>query len=282
MYIYYNGEFTEKGNIGHSAAGFQFGYGVFETILLRQGIPCFFEMHFERLINGCNMLKLKLELSADTMYRQAVKLASLCTTQDGRLKIICFRDEGRDSIMMTLSAYHMEQQYERGFSLTTSSIKRNPCSPLSYLKSMNYMENILAREEAKQQGYDEALLLNVHGKLCEGSVSNLFWVRDHTLFTPEVSCGLLEGITRKQVVQICRTLSIKLMQGAFDLSELESAEEVFMTNSLMGIMPVGRVDHIVYNNKGRGFTRGIAEAYKKLLEAYIDEGQKNKTSNEEV
>ena len=283
MYIYYNGEFMAKGIIKHTAAGFQYGHGVFETILVRQGVPCFFEMHFERLTKASDSLGLKLELSVDEMQQQAVKLASLCSTQEGRLKIISFRDEDKDALMMTISHYQREERkYEQGYSLMTSSIRRNPYSPLCYLKSLNYMESILAKEEAKQQGYDEALLMNVHGKLCEGSMSNLFWFRGDTLFTPEVSCGLLKGITRKQVMEICHRLSIKLRQGTYTLSDLENADEVFVTNSLMGIMPVGSVDNIIYNKNDRDCTQTIVNEYNKLLEAYIDKGQKNKASNEEI
>lgn len=250
-----------------TSQGFQFGYGVFETILISKGVPCFVDMHYERLKAGCSRLGLGLKLDIEVIYTQAVRLSQACNITDGRLKLICFRDVDADSTIMTLSHYRVEAEYiQKGIRLGISSIKRNPHSPMSYMKSLNYTENILAKAEVKSQGYDEALFLNVYSKLCEGAVSNVFWVKANVIYTPEIDCGILEGITRRQVLDICSSLELKYKEGSYDLTEILSADEVFITNSLMGIMPVCRVDNTTYNISEYKIAKGINYEYRKLVE----------------
>lgn len=275
MYIYYNDRLIEEAVLQPISQGFQFGYGVFETILLAKGVPCFADAHLQRLQKGCHRLGLELRLDAEAICNQAMQLVEVLNISEGRLKLICFRDADGDSTIMTLAPYHLEEAHrQKGFSLAVSSIKRNPYSPLCSLKSLNYAENILAKEEAKAQGYDEAFFLNIHDKLCEGAVSNIFWVRGNRIFTPEPDSGILEGITRSQIIEICRQLKIELEQGNYDLDELSRAEEVFVTNSLMGIMPVSKVDNIIYNIADYKITEKLYNEYKRYIEADI-----NKTKN---
>ncbi|MDF2891820.1 MAG: 4-amino-4-deoxychorismate lyase [Clostridia bacterium] len=270
MHFYYNDQLTEEVFLQPSCQGFQYGYGVFETILINNGIPCFVDMHYQRMVKGCYKLGLKLDLDMDKIYSRAIKLVEVLNITHGRLKLICFRDANRDSTLMTLSPYHREASYlEKGISLWISSIKRNPYSPICHIKSLNYMENILAKEEAKEQSYDEALFLNVHNKLCEGAVSNIFWVKDNRIYTPEIESGILAGITRGHIIEICSALKLKLEEGSYELAELLNADEAFVTNSLMGITPVGKVDKIIYNISGYKNTNMIYDAYKKLIDNEI-------------
>jgi 4-amino-4-deoxychorismate lyase len=270
MHIYYNDQLTEEGFLQPVCQGFQVGYGVFETIFVTKGLPCFVDMHYQRLVKSCNKLGLKLELKEEQIYHQAIMLVEILKIQEGRLKLTCFRDTDRDSTLMTLSPYLLsEYDLQKGLSIGISSIKRNPHSPLSYMKSLNYLENILAKEEAKQQGYEEALLLNVYNKLCEGAVSNIFWIKDNCVYTPEISCGILAGITRRQVIEICRSLELRLTEGSYEQEELLQAEEVFITNSLMGIMPVGKVDNTSYNVSVYKITNKIYNEFNKLVKSEI-------------
>jgi 4-amino-4-deoxychorismate lyase len=280
MHIYYNNNLIEEPYLQPTCSGFQFGYGVFETILVSKGLPCFVDLHYQRLQRGCSRLGLELNLDAETMRNQANRLAEVQNIESGRLKLICFRDTNQDSTMMTLYPYKMEEAYsQEGMSLRTSSIKRNSHSPLSYIKSLNYTENILAKEEAKSQGYHEALFLNTNNKLCEGAVSNIFWVKHNKLYTPELSCGILDGITRGQVIKICHDMNIGLEEGTFNIEELLQAEEVFITNSLMGIMPVSKVDNTNYNIAHYETTKKLYNEYIKLTkeEVYYGQGKDSKS-----
>lgn len=266
MHIYYNDEITNAACLQATSPGFQFGYGLFETILISKGLPCFLDLHYHRLVKGCSKLGLKLSLNIETIYIQAIKLSETHKITEGRLKLICFRDTNRDSTIMTLSEYKLEESYlQKGISLGISSIKRNPHSPLCYLKSLNYTENIMAKEEAKYLGYDEALFLNINNKLCEGAVSNIFWVKSNVIYTPEASCGLLEGVTRGQVMELCDIAGIRLIQGSYELTELFQAEEIFVTNALMGIISVCRVGDARFDITENNITKQIRNEYEKLV-----------------
>lgn len=270
MYIYYNEKLIKGTCIKPTSQGFQFGYGVFETILISKGIPCFVDLHYKRLLKGCGKLGLELKLDIETIYTQAIKLAEACNIAEGRLKLICFRDTVDDATIMTLSDYTLEEsKIQKGITLGISSIKRNPHSPICYIKSLNFIENILAKAEAKSQGNDEALFLNVYNKLCEGAVSNVFWIKTNVIYTPEIGSGILDGITRRQVLDICNILGLRLKEGSYDLSELLSADEVFVTNSLMGIMPVCKVDNTTYNIFEYKITNKINNNYRKLVESAV-------------
>lgn len=277
MKIYYNDKLTETGSMEFMCHGFQFGYGVFETILVKEGLPCFIDKHYERLLKACSRLGLELKTDINTIFAQASKLAEMQNITDGRLKIICFRDLNIDSTLVTLSEYHSEAIHiEKGISIQTSSIKRNPFSPFCYIKSLNYAENIIAKAEAKSQGYDEALFLNVNNQVCEGAVSNIFWIKGDIVHTPELSCGLLDGITRNQVIDICSKLGYNLLKGKYALPEIMQADEVFVTNSLLGIMPVHKVDNIFYNISDYKVTYKIKEEYLRLIGTGFNVNTSNK------
>jgi len=163
------------------------------------------------------------------------------------------RSEKRTTVLVLIKRHHSHPEilYKRGITCAISKkYCRNEKSPLVYIKSMNYLENLLARLEAKKQGCDEAILLNTQGFLASASVSNLFFVKGKTVFTPSVECGILSGITRKAVLEICAGYGINVKEGRFRPEDLETADEVFLTNTLMGVMPVREVKGFF---KGRHF-----------------------------
>jgi 4-amino-4-deoxychorismate lyase len=226
-------------------------------------------MHYSRLKKACTRLGLELGLDIEAINTQAIKLSQACNITDGRLKIICFKDVEVDGVIMTLSQYKLEDELmQKGISLGTSIIMRNPHSPMTYIKSLNYTENILAKAEVKSKGYDEALFLNIYSKLCEGAVSNIFWTKQSVIYTPDLSCGILDGITRRQVLDICSILGLSYKEGSHDLEELLSSDEVFITNSLMGIMPVCRVDNSTYDISRYKITGMLQAEYAKLVHAH--------------
>ncbi|MGB7605482.1 MAG: aminotransferase class IV [Lutisporaceae bacterium] len=268
MFLYYNNNLIddEAVTINPSCQGFQFGLGVFETILVLEGKPCFMELHFERLMQGCKKLGLQLVLEAEQLKAQAQALISRNNIKNGRLKLLCFRDIKGISTLITVSDYDYKENFcEEGYDICLSEIRRNPHSPMPYIKSLNYGENILTRERAINQGYQEALFMNVYDRLCEGTISNIFWIKDNIVFTPEISCGILNGITRSQVIQLCRNLKLELHEGSYKYEELLEAEEVFITNSLIDIMPISKVENYFYNISDYKITRKLYAEYKNLI-----------------
>jgi 4-amino-4-deoxychorismate lyase len=128
------------------------------------------------------------------------------------------------------------------------------------------LENILAREAAKLQGAEEGVWLNTKGYIAEGTMSNLFFIKDGTLFTPSLSSGCLPGTRRQLILGLARSLQIPNYEGLYPLSDLLLSDEIFMTNTLMGIMPVRQVDDIPFPLAKKSAMRVLESAYKALIE----------------
>jgi len=163
------------------------------------------------------------------------------------------------------------RRYEDGFRAVVSSVRQNSGSPISRLKSASYLANLLARREARDAGSDEALLLNERGRLCEGSSSNVFLVRAGRLYTPDDASGCLAGITRAAVMEIAADQGIPAAQREIELGELFQADEAFITNSVLEVMPLAVVDDKPIGGGGDSTTRGLMAAYRGLVAREVGE-----------
>jgi branched-subunit amino acid aminotransferase/4-amino-4-deoxychorismate lyase len=158
----------------------------------------------------------------------------------------------------------------RGFSVVFSSLSRDSRSLLSQIKSASYLISYLARAEARTKGADEALLLNERGFLAEGSVSNLFLVKEGMLLTPDLGSGALPGITRQVVLELADSLGVKTAVRELSPEELYEAEEALLTNSLFEVMPLTRVnDKAIGSGKHGEITARLRAAYHALVEREI-------------
>ena len=246
-------------------SGFLYGYGLFETLKVTDKKIEFFEEHLRRMALGCEMLDMSPEYKTDAIERYARDLLGANRLSVGSLKILYARNRDRDDlIIMTGEKAYYEQDYVRGFKLCISATRRNASSKLTYIKSNNYMENILAKREAQKKGYDEALFLNTDNFVSEGSYTNIFFVRSGIIYTPAVSCGLLPGIIREKVIELAKTLSIRLETGEYSREDLLLADEVFLSNSLMGIMPVSRIGDTRFDLGKSPTTTSLREAFANL------------------
>jgi len=147
------------------------------------------------------------------------------------------------------------EQYAQGVELALLPTPRNERSVLTRIKSTNYLENVLARKQAQALGAFDGVWLNTQGEVAETTMSNLFFVTGDTLYTPALDCGCLPGTRRALVLQIAASLGIPAREGKYQPEILLEAEEVFLTNALLGIMPVCRIEHRRYPLPGRAFTR---------------------------
>ena len=142
----------------------------------------------------------------------------------------------KNTLFNTRKNNYTEERYKRGFKVTISSARRNEFSQLTYLKSLNYLENILEHEKCIDEGYNEVLFFNTGDKLSEGSGSNVFFTKNEKIYTPSKKCGLLEGTVRKFIIN-----NFDVTEGVFSKEDLMSADSVFLTNSIMGIMKVSSI-----------------------------------------
>ncbi|MCM8762155.1 MAG: aminotransferase class IV, partial [Candidatus Omnitrophica bacterium] len=128
---------------------------------------------------------------------------------------------------------------------------RNENSPVVYIKSLNYLENILARMEARKNKCDDAILLNTSGYLTSATVSNLFFVKKGRLYTPSLKCGVLKGTIRGLIFDTSKRNDIEIQEGRYTLDDLKDADEIFLTNTLMGVMPIKEIKGVF---KSKNFT----------------------------
>lgn len=214
--------------------GIFFGKGVFETILFLEK-PIFLKEHIERLKNG--MKELGLEELEEEMLLDYISLNFI---KNKAVKILV---TPQNIIITEREIPYTEEDYIQGSSLKLSKVRRNSTSMLCYIKSTNYIENIIEKNKAKEDGFKDVLFLNENGYLSETSCANIFIVKNNKIYTPKVSCGLLNGITRMWVIK-----NFPVIETELTLDDLKNADEVFITNSLMGIMKVKKFEDIEYNN----------------------------------
>ena len=147
-----------------------------------------------------------------------------------------------------------------GLSLAVSPYRVNTFSPLSGIKSLNYLDHVLSWEEAQSRDFDEAVVLNERGEIVSATTANLFWAKDGTIHTPTLSTGALAGITRECVIEIANKNFIPLLEGIYEMTDLTDADEIFLTSSSLGVAPVTTFDFRRYALDGN-LTTTIRSAF---------------------
>ena len=215
--------------------------GVFETMRVKEGKVVYFDEHIARLNKSCLFFKITLPCSGIKLKRLIQRVIKNNSFKDARLKVIARQVNRKADIQIEICKYrpYPSSKYREGFSVMVSPFRQKELK-LSRHKRMGRLLYDLSLEEAKRKGCDEALILNKSGHLAEASRSNIFFVKDDKLFTPSLACGCLEGISRMAVMEIAKKNKIKVRQGKFSLEDLVCAPEAFLTNSLIGIMPIKR------------------------------------------
>jgi branched-subunit amino acid aminotransferase/4-amino-4-deoxychorismate lyase len=150
-----------------------------------------------------------------------------------------------------------------GLSLAVSPYRANTFSPLTGIKSLNYLEHVLSWEEAQSRDFDEAVVLNERGEIVSATTANLFWAKNGTLHTPNLSTGALAGITRECVIELANRSFIPLLEGIYEMQDLTEADEIFLTSSSLGVAPVTTFDFRRYSVEG-SITTTIANAFNQL------------------
>ena len=252
-WVFLNGRFVERGEAAAPALdrGLLYGYGLFETMRSYGGRVFRLEEHYRRLCEGAAVLDLPPPAFALDDLRVAIDaLLRENGLGDAYLRLTVTAgpapDDGGASpsvllVARPLSGYPPDL-YQRGMAAVTSASRRNEASSLSRVKSLNYLDNLLAREEARRKGADEAILLNTRGLVAEGSASNVFLIGSEGLLTPSIESGALPGITRAAVLELAPAAGLPCAECDVEATTLAGAAEAFLTNSIMGVMPLTRLD----------------------------------------
>jgi branched-chain amino acid aminotransferase len=288
--VYLNGRLVPRfeAKLSPFDHGFLYGYGLFETMRAYNGRIFRLDSHLTRLRCSAETIGLTHHVLTTEEGKQSLKAACMATLEanelkDARTRLTVSAGEGDmtpdprtcSNPTILITARNLDplspEKYETGFKATVSFLRRNSQSPLSRLKSTCYMESILARTTARASGFDEAIFLNEQGYLAEGSTTNVFLVSNGELITPSFESGVLPGITREVVLEIARTSHIRATERLVNLDELVEAQEAFLTNSILELMPLVSVDgRTIGTGKPGKLTRDLLFAYRKLVDEAVE------------
>jgi branched-subunit amino acid aminotransferase/4-amino-4-deoxychorismate lyase len=230
--------------------GLLLGDGLFETLLWTDGGLPHLDAHLARMAAGCETLGLpSFDLEqARTLCREAPGEAGLAEVRAAVRLTLTAGSGGRGLDRPQAPVLRLAARAAAAPPVTTpvdlvlAKTRRNEGSPAARLKTLSYVDNVLARAEAGAAGADEAVMRNNHGDLACAAAANLFWVAGGSLFTPALHCGVLEGLARRRVIAAARALDVDVHEVATGAEALDEAEAVFLTNSLIGVRPARRFE----------------------------------------
>ncbi len=248
------------------------GQGVFETMRAIYGRVFALDLHLNRLEKGLEQLK--IQSSFKKKYIETFLEGVLITSRlkDARLRIVVWKDLNGSHLSILATPYVPldKIKYQQGFSATISKIRRDEKSVHSVIKSIEYQPLLKAYRLAQQKKMDEAIVLNSKGKLVEASRSNIFIYKSNILLTPALECGCLNGITRSLVFRLAKELKIRCKETILTPQDLKEAEEAFLTNSLVGILPLTVLEKKPIGGGYPGpVTHNISHAYFSLFKSFL-------------
>ena len=279
--VYANGDFVPQDQAVTSIYdhGFLYGDGVFEGIRAYNGRVFRLDEHIDRLYDSAMAIMLDIPLSKDEMKQAILETLRVNNLVDAYIRPIVSRgvgDLGLDPRKCPMPNVFIISQpwgamygdlYDKGLSAVTVTVRRNAPESLSpNIKSMNYLNNILAKIEANQKGGDEAIILDVRGNISEGSGDNIFIIKNGTISTPQVMNNL-RGITRAAAIEIAQDLGYPLLETDLGLFDLYTADEVFVTGTAAEIAPIATVDGRSVGDGSVGtITKELMQRFKELTQ----------------
>lgn len=281
MKVYINGKFYEKSEAKVSVFdhGFLYGDGVFEGIRSYNRKVFKLKEHIDRLFESAHTLMLDIPLSKEQIVKAVLQTLKLNNLEDAYIRLIVSRGEGdlgldprkcRGNATIVIIAdkiaLYPQELYKKGLEIITVPTIRNLPEALNpQIKSLNYLNNILAKIEAVNCGFDEAIMLDSLGYVAECTGDNIFIVKKNELYTPPQCMGTLRGITRDTVMELARKTKIEVHEHVLTRHELYISDECFLTGTAAEIIPVVKVDgRQIGNSKPGAVTLSLIKKFREL------------------
>ncbi len=277
MLVYMNGHFlpADQAAVSVFDHGFLYGDGIYETMRAYSGRIFLLDKHLLRLKHSAEAIGLRLPLSQEKIGEALVEALRVNKLQEAYVRMQISRGEGEigldpalcpdPTMVIVAKPFHdyPAELFEKGVSAAVVQTRRNhPLALNPAIKSTNFLNNILAKIEAIKAGAYEGILLNWEGYVAEGTISNVFMVKKGVLITPHADTGILEGVTRALVLYLARKQHVPIKELLIKPKELHEADECFITNTTMQIMPVTTVDgRIIGDGKPGPVTRTLMKSY---------------------
>lgn len=286
MLVYINGKFfpKRKATVSIFDHGYLYGDGIFETMRSYDGVVFKCDEHLKRLQESAKSISLEIKKTPSFLKSAICKTLEKNKLKNAYIRLSISRGEGdiglspklckKPTIAIIAKKFkgYPSYLYQNGVSIVTTPIKKAKLFVPPQVKSQNFLGGILAK--ILSHGNFEAILLNEEGYITEGTVSNIFIVKKKKLLTPPSYCGILPGITRKVVLEIAHNCGIDVLEELLTLHDLYCADEVFLTNTSLEIMPVVKVDgREVKDGKVGETTKYLMKKFKEYVFSYVKENQ---------
>jgi len=279
--VYINGKLYDKPDAKISVYdhGLLYGDGIFEGIRIYDGKVFRLRQHVERLYESARAIRLEIPLTREQMHEAVTSTVQAnMALSPGYIRLVVTRGAGylgldprkagnpQVIIIVESIALYPPELYENGLSIVTvSTIRNHPNALNPRIKSLNYLNNILAQIEAVEAGCFEALMLNHKGEVAECTGDNIFLVKQGALKTPPVDAGILEGITRSAVIELARAARISVQETALTRHDVYVADECFLTGTAAEVVPVVKCDgRVIGSGKPGPITRQLRERFYQL------------------
>jgi len=278
LLIYIDGKFypESEAKISVFDHGFLYGDGVFEGIRSYNGVVFKLKEHIDRLYNSAKAIMLDIPMTKDEMIEAVLETLRKNGLKDAYIRLVVTRGKGdlgldprkcpKPSVIIIavpLLQLYDEKVRERGMSMIVSWVRRDSVDATTHeIKSLNYLNSILAKIEANNAGADEAIILDPNGFICEATGENIFIVKDGKLFTPPSTSGALPGITASVIKEIAQKLGYQVIEKGITVAELYNADEAFLTGTAAEVMPIREVNkRQIGEGKMGPVTRQILEKF---------------------
>jgi len=289
--VYVNGEFfpKEEAKISVFDHGFLYGDGVFEGIRAYGGRVFKLKEHIDRLYDGARGIMLDIPLTKEEMTEVVLETLRRNQLKDAYIRLVVSRGKGdlgldprkcqKPTIICIADkiVLYPEELYTEGMEIITAATRRNrPEGVNAQMKSLNYLNSIMAKIEANLAGVPEALMLNTEDYVAECTGDNIFIVKNGVLITPPPFVGILVGITRNTIIELAKQMGIKVEEKVFTRYEVFTADECFLSGTAAEAIPVVKVDgRPIADGKPGPVTKKIIEAFKELIKTEGTEIYKN-------
>ena len=279
--VYLNGSYLDENDAKISVfdSGFLYGDGVFESLRVYHKQCKFLDQHYHRLLNSAKIMNYLISFSEEELKSVIDELISRNNLDDAYIRITLTRGQSKigfgksisdNQTIFIIAKEHKpldENLYKNGVKLAVADTRRNaPEAVNPQIKSISNLNSLLGKLEIKKKEVFEVVMLNSKDIVTECAAANIFWVKDQNVFTPDVTTGLLEGVTRSSIIEICEENGIELKTGHFTMAHILAADEVFISSTSLEVMPVKQIDKQKISDGNVGpMTKEIHQKFRERL-----------------
>lgn len=267
----------DKASVSVTDSGLLYGMGLFETMRSYNGVVFCLKDHLDRLFFSAAALSIENSYDRKYITDAIYKLLKANKLTDARLRLTLTsgpmsqsQEHRRATLLVTATELrpYPPEYYQKGVLVVLCPFRQNPAEPIYGHKTINYLSRMIALNVAHQKRAAEALWFTVDNRLAEGCISNVFLVKDAALYTPPIETPVLAGVARKTVCQIALKNSIKLVEKTLGINDVLDADEVFLTNVIMQVLPVSSVEkHTVGDGKVGPMTKKLMEFFGEFIKS---------------